>query len=242
MNYDPTADGLARVQSESHIPASTWRQWCVSLDMDPSIAIELWDEVCHPLMLASGKAPDVALILQLRASRPDIYVDDFREELPAVLLSTILADGLYAEGRRTIRGALLRLYRHLGGSTEAPIGRAFVAHAGSLLLLDGILPDDLTLPKLVKVLCTGKGTLEDLCRLGRRALKDDPRGDSVKSAFDAALNLLHPPPPEHEPEPEFESQPEPAVEARDPGNRLRTAASQFRNSLFFHVMGVTFVT
>ena len=69
---------------------------------------------------------------------------------------TILADGLYAEGRRTIRGALLRLYRHLGGSTEAPIGRAFVAHAGSLLLLDGILPDDLTLPKLVKVLCTGK--------------------------------------------------------------------------------------
>ena len=88
MNYDPTADGLARVQSESHIPASTWRQWCVSLDMDPSIAIELWDEICHPLMLASGKAPDVALILQLRASRPGIYVDDFREELPAVLLST----------------------------------------------------------------------------------------------------------------------------------------------------------
>jgi len=37
----------------------------------------------------------------------------------------------------------------------------------------------------------------------------------VKSAFDAALNLLHPPPPEHEPEPEFESQPEPAVEAPD---------------------------
>jgi hypothetical protein len=74
VNYDPTADGLARVQSESHIPASTWRQWCVSLNMDPSIAIELWDEICHPLMLASGKAPDVALILRLRASRPDIYV------------------------------------------------------------------------------------------------------------------------------------------------------------------------
>lgn len=37
----------------------------------------------------------------------------------------------------------------------------------------------------------------------------------MKSAFDAALNLLHPPPPEHEPEPEFESQPEPAVEAPD---------------------------
>ena len=64
----------------------------------------------------------------------------------------------------------------------------------------------------------------------------------MKSAFDAALNLLHPPPPEHEPELEFESQPGPAVEARDPGNRLRTAASQFRNSLFFHVMGVTFMT
>ena len=63
----------------------------------------------------------MALILRLRASHPDIYVDDFREELPAVLLSTILADGLYAEGRRTILGALLRPYCHLGGSTEAPL-------------------------------------------------------------------------------------------------------------------------
>ena len=79
MNQDPIASGLARVQSESHIPANTWRQWCSRLEIYPALAIELWDDVCHPMMLASGKAPDLALILQLRAARPDIYIDDFRD-------------------------------------------------------------------------------------------------------------------------------------------------------------------
>jgi hypothetical protein len=213
VNDDPASDGLARVQTESHIPATTWRQWCQRLDVDPAVAVELWDEVCHPIMLC-GQAPDVALILQLRAARPDIYIDDFREELPAVLLSTSLADGLYTdtEGQGAIRGALLRLYRHLGQSTGDPIGRAFVAHTGSLALLDGILPDDLTLPKLVNFLCSGKGTLEDLCRFGRGALKHDPRRDAVETAFDAALTLLPEPRPDPEPEPAEEVTADAALE------------------------------
>ena len=195
MNYDPVTSGLARVQSESHIPASTWRQWCDRLDIDPALAVELWDDVCHPMMLASGKAPDLALILQLRAARPEIYIDDFRDELPAVLLSTTLCDGLHEEGRGVVRGALLRLYRFLGVKTGEPVGQSFCVHAGNLALLEGVLPDDLTLPKLVKVLCAEKGSLEDLCRLGRRGLGEDDRGIAVAAALDAGLELLHPQPP-----------------------------------------------
>ncbi len=195
MNRDPIASGLARVQSESHIPANTWRQWCDRLSVEPELAIELWDDVCHPMMLASGKAPDLALILQLRAARPDIYIDDFRDELPAVLLSTTFVDALHSEERGAIRGALLRLYRYLGVHTGEPVGNIFVAHAGSLTLLEAVLPEDLTLPKLIKVLCAGKGTLEDLCRLGRRALTGSERDVAVGKALDAALVLLHPPPP-----------------------------------------------
>jgi hypothetical protein len=216
---DSAPDGLARVQTESHIPATTWRQWCQRLEVDPAVAVELWDEICHPLML-SGQAPDVALILQLRAARPDIYIEDFREELPAVLLATSLADGLYTEGQG-VRGALLRLYRHLGEGTGDSIARAFVAHTGSLALLDGILPDDLTLPKPVKFLCSGKGTLEDLCRFGRRTLKDDPRRDAVETAFDAALTLLPEPRPDPVPEPAEEVTGDAALEedGNDPNDR-----------------------
>ncbi|MBT3346038.1 MAG: hypothetical protein HN404_23785, partial [Gemmatimonadetes bacterium] len=76
MNHDLIVSGLARLQTESHVPATTWRQWCERLAIEPAIAIELWDDVCHPMMLASGTAPDLALILQLRAARADIYIDD----------------------------------------------------------------------------------------------------------------------------------------------------------------------
>ena len=170
--------------------------------MEPDLAIELWDDVCYPMMLASGQAPDLALIMQLRAARPDIYIDDFRDELPAVLLSTTFISGLRSEGKGVVsgvvRGALLRLYRYLGARTGEPVGRVFVVHAGSLALLDAVLPADLTLPKLTKVLCAGKGTLEDLCRLGRKALTSGPRDVVVAEALDAGLALLHaaPPPPQ----------------------------------------------
>ena len=198
MNKDLTTSGLARVQSESRIPANTWRGWCDRLNIDPDIAVELWDDVCHPMMLASGKAPDLALILQLRAARPDVSIDDFRDELPAVLLSTTFVDCIRDEGRGAVRGALLRLYRYLGSRTGESVGRVFLVHAATLSLLEAVLPEDLTLPKLIKVLCAGKGTLDDLCRLGRRALTDDPRGAAVGEALDAGLELLHPTRPEHE--------------------------------------------
>ena len=166
--------------------------------IDPDIAVELWDDVCHPMMLASGKAPDLALVLQLRAARPDVYIDDFRDELPAVLLSTTFVDCIRDEGRGAVRGALLRLYRYLGSRTAESVGRVFLVHAATLSLLEAVLPEDLTLPKLIKVLCAGKGTLDDLCRLGRRALTDDPRSAAVGEALDAGLELLHPTRPEHE--------------------------------------------
>ncbi|MBT3346039.1 MAG: hypothetical protein HN404_23790, partial [Gemmatimonadetes bacterium] len=134
----------------------------------------------------------LALILQLRAARADIYIDDFRDELPAVLLSMILVDSMHTENRGVIRGALLRLYRYLGSDTHNPVGTIFAAHAGSLSLLEAVLPDELTLPKMVKVLCAGKGTLEDLCRLGRRSLTDDDRDVAVGEALDAALALIDP--------------------------------------------------
>ena len=220
MNQDPISSGLARVQSESHIPASTWRQWCDRLDMDPDLAIELWDDVCYPMMLASGQAPDLALIMQLRAARPDIYIDDFRDELPAVLLSTTFIDGVRSEGKGVVRGALLRLYRYLGARTGEPVGRVFVVHAGSLALLDAVLPADLTLPKLTKVLCAGKGTLEDLCRLGRKALTSGPRDVVVTEALDAGLALLHDAPPpqidEDDDDHDLEEPDEQVPEAQDP--------------------------
>lgn len=182
-----STDGLARIQSESRIPASTWRQWCDHLGLPPALAVELWDDVCHPMQLAGGQTPDIALLMQLRACQPEAMIDDFRDDLPPVLLTIGFLDAL--QETKGTRAALLRLYRALGASGK-PVGRPFVAHAASLGLLDGVLPDDVTLPRLVKVLCLGKSRLADLCQLGRRALGNDPRREVVEEALDAALALL----------------------------------------------------
>lgn len=210
------------MQSESRIPASTWRQWCERLQLSPSTAVELWDEVCHPMMLAGGQTPDVALILQLRASRPDVVIDDFRDELPAVLLSINFIDSLHEEGRGPVRAALLRLYRYLGGQTDDPIGVPFVAHAGTVALLDGVLPEDLTIARLIKVLTQSDNTLVDLCRLGHKALAQDPRREVVGAALEAAIELVHPSPaatddtPAAEPEAVEDEAPTEANEDTDP--------------------------
>lgn len=180
-------DGLARIQSESRIPASTWRQWCDHLGLPPVLAVELWDDVCHPMQLAGGQTPDIALLMQLRACQPEAMIDDFRDDLAPVLLTIGFVDAL--QETKGTRAALLRLYRALGASGK-PVARPFVAHAASLGLLDGVLLDDVTLPRLVKVLCLGKSRLADLCQLGRRALGNDPRREVVEEALDAALALL----------------------------------------------------
>ena len=123
-----------------------------------------------------------------------------------MLLSTTLVDALRSEGKGPARSALLQLYRYLAIRTGEPVGRVFVAHAGSLALLEAVLPEDLTLPKLIKVLCAGKGALADLCRLGRRSLTDDARSAVVSQALDAALALLNLAPAVVTPKPESESE------------------------------------
>ncbi len=132
-----TSDGLARVQSESRIPASTWREWYNRLELDPLLAVEVWDEVCNPMRTASGQAPDLTFILQLRATRPDHYIDDFRDELPSIFLTAKLLDALEEEDFAGGRGkaALLRLYRHVAGKGDDVVTRPFLVHVGCLLLL-----------------------------------------------------------------------------------------------------------
>ncbi|MBT6629910.1 MAG: hypothetical protein HOB49_23045, partial [Gemmatimonadetes bacterium] len=188
------SDGLARVQSESRIPASTWRDWCNRLELDPYLAVEVWDEVCNPMRTASGKAPDLTFILQLRAARPDHYIDDFRDELPAILLTSTLLDVLgeddFAGGRG--KAALLRLYRYIAGNGGDVVTRPYLVHVCCLLLLPSILPGEFTFRRLVRSICDGKVTLEDLLILARKKLPNHVAEEEVVACFDAAMALLRP--------------------------------------------------
>ena len=71
-------DGLSRLQNQSCIPATTWRQWCNLLKLDPIEAVDVWEEICHPIMVATGKVPEVPYILQMRAARLELDIFDFK--------------------------------------------------------------------------------------------------------------------------------------------------------------------
>ena len=72
-------DGLSRLQNQSRIPATTWRHWCNLLDLDPVDAVDVWEGICHPIMVATRKVPEVPYILQMRAARLELDIFDFKE-------------------------------------------------------------------------------------------------------------------------------------------------------------------
>ena len=106
-------DGLSRLQNQSRIPATTWRHWCNLLDLDPVDAVDVWEGICHPIMVATRKVPEVPYILQMRAARLELDIFDFKEEIPKLLHITAFLYALKDE-RMTggkAKSALLKFYR-----------------------------------------------------------------------------------------------------------------------------------
>ena len=117
------SDGLARLQNESRIPASTWRQWCSVLKMEPEEAIDVWEEICHPITVATRKVPEIPYIMQLRSARPDLDIFEFKEEVGKVLHFVTflyrLQDERLTKGK--VKSALLKLYRQV--AMKSPPGQ-----------------------------------------------------------------------------------------------------------------------
>ena len=116
-------DDIPHLQHQSRIPATTWRQWCNLLKLDPIDAFDVWEEICYPMMVATRKVP---YILQMRAARLELDIFDFNEEVPKVLNIITFLYGLKDE--RLIKGktksALLKFYRKtaLENPPEQPHG------------------------------------------------------------------------------------------------------------------------
>ncbi|MFH1568110.1 MAG: hypothetical protein ABIL09_08940, partial [Gemmatimonadota bacterium] len=121
------SDGFARIQGESRISANNWRELSSRLGLRADDVVDLWDQVCHPLMVASGAAPDIAFILQLRALRPHLDIDDFRDEVPAAVLSAGLLDALQDErlSGAKAKAAVLQLCRHVAAGSAGASSREF---------------------------------------------------------------------------------------------------------------------
>ena len=186
-----SSDGLARLQNESRIPATTWRQWCNLLKMDPLEAIDVWEEICHPIMVANGKTPEIPYILQLRSGRLDLDIFEFKEEVAKVLhfMTFIysLNDDRLTKGK--IKTALLKLYRTTSQRVVSDRPRdyieRFIADACALVIVAKILKGaNITLTSVLKPVIDGAASLPQVLQLGLKSLEPGDLSDSIREFFD----------------------------------------------------------
>jgi hypothetical protein len=183
-------DGIARLQTQSRIPAATWRQWCSLLHLDPAEAVEVWEEICYPIMLATRKVPEITYILQLRAERLSLGIFDFKEEIAKVLHFFTFLFNLQDEQlvRGKLKTALVKFYKHVGTLPSMNHSAAFVERfindlCAMVLVAKVIDSEHITLSGVIKTIGEGRGTLDQVIRLAKKSLDTAQYGELVQDYF-----------------------------------------------------------
>ncbi|MGY8826352.1 MAG: hypothetical protein ACKVJG_20885 [Candidatus Latescibacterota bacterium] len=185
-------DGLSRLQNQSRIPASRWRQWCNLLKLDPIDAVDVWEEICHPIMLATREVPEVPYILQMRASRLELDIFYFREEVPKILHLVAfiysLKDERLTKGK--VKSALLKFYRKAAlncppGMHQSAFVEQFIMDLCSVILVAKVLlAVTISLAVVMKPVIEGRGSLDQILHLGLKSLGDKPYAKIVQECLD----------------------------------------------------------
>lgn len=194
-------DGLSRLQTQSRIPAATWRQWCSLLHIEPEEAVDVWEEICYPIMIATRKVPEVTYILQLRAERmePDIF--DFREEISKVLHFFTFIYNLQDDrlSRGKLKTALLKFYKHVTerigeGQSPSIFIEQFTSELCALVLVTKVLSGpNITFSGVLKTVGEGRGTIEQVARLAAKSLAEHSYGNVVHDVLaDPLVAALEP--------------------------------------------------
>ena len=185
------SDGLARLQNQSRIPANTWRQWCSLLQLDPIDAVDVWEEICYPILVATRKLPEIPFILQMRAARLDLDIFDFKEEAPkplhVITFLYALKDPRLITGK--IKSSVLKFYKK--AANESAPGKPpnifiqqFIKDLCSAILVAKVLPaSNITLSGALTPVLDGRATVKQVVQLGLKALNDQPYADIVRECL-----------------------------------------------------------
>ena len=185
---EPSNAGLARLQSQSRIAASKWREWCMVLDMSPEEAVEIWEEVCHPIMLSTRQVPPVPQILQLRVDRRQMSIFDFKDEVAKPLAFFGFLAQLKDENliKGNWKASILALYRkQLAGAEEyrrasEEVDRFVLDLCTAVVIAKVLKKGNINLHSVLSVLIKGNASLSNLAQLARQSLGDVRYGDAVE--------------------------------------------------------------
>ena len=190
----PTVDagGLARMQTQSRIPVTQWKEWCDLFGLELGDVSQIWDAVCFPMMVVSRSIPDVAYILQMRALRSDIDLEEFKEELAPILhlngLLGSLQDEAITGGKQ--RAAVLQLYQHsvrshaVTVSSREYLHRAIVELCVAVLLAKVLPGSNVSFARVVRLITEGKTSRQALCALVIQSQPVGEVGDCLQALDD----------------------------------------------------------
>ena len=167
-------DDFSRLQNQSRIPATTWRHWCNLLKLDTNDAVDVLEEICHPIMVATRKIPEVPYILLMRAARLDLDIFDFKEEVPKVLRVVTFLYVLKDERliKDKTKNALGKFYckMALQSPPEQPHGlflQKFLVDLYAAILVAEVLPaPNITLAGVLKPIVEGHRNVRSDYRAG----------------------------------------------------------------------------
>lgn len=184
-------DYYIRLQTESHISATQWRQWGQVLSLEPQEIVDIWDEIGFPVFTATRRLPPISFILQLRSERRQIDVFDFKDEVaPLIAFLDFLAkikDEQLASGK--VIASLFQFYRkrvsaNAGSQFALTLLDQFTVELCKLILIVKVIDKENIALADVLSMVSRKGTpIEKIVALGLQSLKGLPYANVVRKCL-----------------------------------------------------------
>jgi len=149
-------------------------------------------------MTASGVAPDIAFILQVRSARRDLFIEEFKEEAPAVLLTANLLASLQDDRLSGARSSscVLKLFQHLcasespGSYSPAFCARAILDMCATIALAKTLPGENVSLHRLIRLIVEGRAQLDDLIGMGLKSTADSEHFGLIRRCMAARQSWI----------------------------------------------------
>ena len=183
--------GFIRLQTQSHVSASQWRQWTNVLGLDYRETENVWDEIGYPIFAITRQLPPIPQILQVRAERRWNTIHDFRDEIAPLWAIIYLLERLNDEmlvGDRTTESIFHFFRNHVTSQAgknrcEALIEQFAIDLAKLILVAKLVAKETISLTEVVNIVTRKQLSVANVIDLGLQTLGTRPYAHICKSCL-----------------------------------------------------------
>ncbi len=182
-----------RLQSQSHISATQWRQWAHVFGLNAEDVADVWYEIGDPIFIATRRLPPLSSILQLRAERLHIDILDFKEEIASLIAVLRFLERLNDDqlSRGKVVGHLFAFYHmHIYNGTDGvfpgPQIDQFVADVCKMILVVKVLnKENVALSDVLNIVVRGDSSVDKIVQIGAQHVKSRSFARAVRECWNS---------------------------------------------------------